>query len=183
MTFIRSRAVLAPFNGIVSMDRFQITVLLAAMFLVSGSFCRAQIATASPGPPPSVQDAQAVAVMQQCLAAVGLTDAGLDSREQGTISFPNGDSASIVIKTRGTNKLRHEIAFSDKQLVYVVNNGSGYKLLNGNKEVLPLHVTLYQRPEEIPAFYRLTDFANPSSNARYIALENLSGNQIHHVQL
>lgn len=134
--------------------------------------------------PPVNKDAQALSVLQQSLTTMN-SAAGvlLDSIAQGTITFNDGTSASISIKSRGTDKLHHDISFPTTQLSYVINGGSGYRVQDGVKEVLPLHVTAYQRVEYIPALSRIVECTNFNTNVVYVGLETLASGQAHHIKL
>src|SRR6266550_2030171 len=91
--------------------------------------------------PSATKSAQATAAIQQSLLVMNpLSGVPLDSIAQGTMTFSDGSSASISIKTRGPNMLRHELTFSSDQISYVINAGQGYRVFNGVKEDLPLHV-------------------------------------------
>ena len=130
------------------------------------------------------KDVQAITAIQQSLSAMnGLTAALIDSIAQGTITFSDGTSASMIIKTRGSDKIHHDINFPDLQLSYVISGGQGYRINNGTKEDLPLHVTAYQRVEYLPAFSRMLDYASPVTNATYIGLEKLATGSVIHIVL
>jgi hypothetical protein len=90
-----------------------------------------------------LQDPVAMNIVTGSLAKMGSSTTAMDSSAEETMTLADGSTASVTIKSRGTDRLRRDIDFGSHQISYVV--GAGYKLENGTKQNLPLHVTAYER--------------------------------------
>lgn len=132
---------------------------------------------------PPQRDPQALAVLSQARAAFGPSAASLqDSVANGTITYSDGTSGSITIKSKGT-ALRQELSLPNKQLVYIIKGGQGYTLIGGVRHDMPLHITKYRRPNHIPAISRIVDFLQQNTQVTYVGIENVAGNPAHHIVL
>ena len=130
------------------------------------------------------RDTQALAILAQSYAVMAPQGGGVqDALLAGNIVRADGTTGSMTIKSKGVDRLRHEISLGGRQFVYVLNGGRGYALRGGTRHGLPLWVTAYQRSEHIPPFSRLIDFLRPNMNVVYVGLEDVGGRQAHHIRL
>jgi len=114
---------------------------------------------------------------------MGVSSAIPDIYAEGKITpaNPQNPSASIVLKSKGTDRVRSEINYADGQQVYVLNNGKGFSLMSRVKKYLPAHSTLYSRPEHLSAYACSIDVARTNISVSYLGLENLAAAPVHHV--
>lgn len=144
---------------------------------------------------PAQHDPQAAIILNQSYKAMGMvppvagmvwtTSSGAplqDSVATGTITFEDGTSGTIVVKSRGGSQLRNEVTRNGKQFTNVVGAGSGNRQQDGQKVDLPAWVSQYQRPEHIPAFSRMADFVLANTVVAYIGLEDVAGRKAQHLR-
>ena len=130
------------------------------------------------------RDPQALVILSQALASMtASSSAVLDTVAEGTVVWADGKAATITIKSKGSDRLRHEINSASERITYVINQGKGYGVHNGKKRELPPWVTAYRRPEHIPSFSRLADFVRPNMKVAYVGLEDIAGRPAHHIRL
>ncbi len=93
------------------MNRILTAVVL---FFVICSICLAQTAPA--------RDAQALAIVAKSIAAMsGSAPVVQDTLAQGNATFVNGTQATIKFESKGATKSRHELAFPNRLVEYVMN--------------------------------------------------------------
>jgi hypothetical protein len=134
--------------------------------------------------PTVTRDPQALSLLSQCSASMGASSLVPDIYAEGTITptNPNSTSASVVLKSKGTDLVRSEINLPNGQQVYVLNNGRGFSLISGQKKYLPAHSTLYSRPEHLNAFACGLDLARANISVSYVSLETLRTATVHHLR-
>jgi hypothetical protein len=128
------------------------------------------------------RDAQAVALLQQSLTAMGGAQALLfkDSLAMGLVQTfsPDGTSVSlpIVKKSKGTKMLRSEVQRPEGTRIRIVNNGVG-AIQNpvGTVRSLSSNNTVAERVEHIPALSLLSDWQSSSIEVRYVRSDTLNG--------
>jgi hypothetical protein len=130
------------------------------------------------------RDSQALSLLAQCSGAMGASSAAPDIYADGTItpSNPRNPSAKVVLQSLGTDLVRSEISLPGGQQVYVLNHGRGFSLISGLKKYLPLHSTLYARPEHLSAFACGIDLARPNVSVSYVSTETLQATTVHHLR-
>ncbi len=129
------------------------------------------------------KDPQAVAIVTQAIAAMGPAVSTIqDSLTTATITYYDGSSGALTIKTRG-QLLRHEIGLPNGSLVYVINPVGSYMLNNGKRSALPLWATKYQLPEHIPALGRLIQFSLPNMQLNFVGQETINNQAVYHILL
>src|SRR5712691_4323384 len=123
--------------------------LSLVLILVSPPHLSSQQSTATPQ-----RDAQALSILTQCSSAMGASSTIPDIYAEGTIipTNPNNPSATIVLKSRGTDRVRSELNYPSGQQVYVLNNGRGFSSISGQKKNLAAHAVSYYRPEHLSAY-------------------------------
>ncbi len=130
------------------------------------------------------RDPQALAILTQSQAAMASSLAAIqDALAQGTIAFADGRTGTLTIKSKGSDRLRHEVNVDGRQTVVVTNRGKGHTILGGVRRPLPLWVAAYQRPDHIPALSRLSDFVQPNAKIAYLGLVEVAGRPAHHIRL
>ena len=130
------------------------------------------------------RDPQALALLAQCAGAMGVPGPVFDVYAEGQlVSTDARDPArTLVIKSKGADRVRYETSSTDRQETYVVNRGRGHELRAGMREPLPAHTTGYHRPEHIPALACQIDIARPNMSIRYVGLETIGAQPVHHIK-
>jgi hypothetical protein len=153
----------------------RIPIAVVSFCVGVSSICSAQ---SSP-----TRDAQALAIIAKSIAAMsGLAPVVQDTLAQGNATFVNGTQATIKFESKGATKSRHELAFPNQLVEYVMNGGEGYSVKDGKKTNLPLWVTQYHYPEHIPAISQMADFASANMAVSYVGLESVQGASAHHIR-
>jgi hypothetical protein len=152
-----------------------------SLLLIFASSPRLNSQQSSPAP---TRDAQALLLLSQCSTAMGASSAAPDIYAEGTITptNPQNASASVVLKSMGTDRVRSEINLPGGQRVYVLNSGQGFSLISGEKKYLGAHSTLYSRPEHLSAFACGIDLARPNVSVSYVGAETLRTATVHHLR-
>jgi|SRR5579859_168683 len=129
------------------------------------------------------RDPQALSILTQCSSAMGASSTAPDIYAVGTItpSNPQNPSASVVLKSIGTDRVRSEINLPSGQQIYVLNNGRGFSLISRLKKYLPTHSTLYSRPEHLSAFACGIDLTRLNVGVSYVSTETLRASPVHHL--
>jgi hypothetical protein len=156
-------------------------VVVLAILTLAIIFPSAAQQTSSTAPPN--HDAQAMSLLAQCDSAMGTSATAPDVYAVGTIISANPDSiaSSVVLKSKGTDRLRTEFAFDSGPQIFVINRGHGFSLIAGKKIKLAGHATSYFRPEHLSAFACSIDLARSNVGVAYVALENLGSITVHHL--
>ncbi len=134
---------------------------------------------------PLQRDPQALALVQQALAATGGAQALLlqDSvaTGQAQVFKPDGTSVTLPIikKSAGTTKTRTELQRPEGTRVRVVNAGIG-AIQNPDGTVRPLfsNNTVAERIEHIPALSILSEWQSSNIEIRYIGVDTVNGNPV-----
>jgi hypothetical protein len=136
------------------------------------------------------RDAQAVALVQQSLAAMGGTQAlaFADSLAAGTaLSFkPDGSSVtlSIVKKSKGTKMIRTEVQRPEGTRLRIVNGGTGaIQNPDGTIRRLFSNNTVAERIEHIPALSILSEWQSSNVEVRYVGTDTVNGSPVQMVAI
>ncbi len=126
---------------------------------------------------------EAVALLTQCAAAMGTAQVQ-DVQAEGTITRADGREAArnLVVKSKGADRVRHEITAADRQEAYVLNRGRGYELRGQAKKALSAHATGYYRPEHLPALACEVDLARSQVQALFVGVEGFRGRPAYHIK-
>lgn len=127
------------------------------------------------------RDAQALAILAQAQSQVAATPAQ-DSVAEGTITWGDGRSGTIRLKTKGTSRFRYETTVSSLTTVYVVNGRRGQVDSDGTRHKAPLWVTAYQKPQHIPVLSRLGDFQKANMNVDLVGTVDVNGRPAYQIR-
>jgi hypothetical protein len=129
------------------------------------------------------RDTQALSLLSQCSTAMGATTTVPDLYAVGTVTptNPNSSPSNLVLKSKGTDRLRTEFSLTSGLQVFVVNSGHGFSLVAGKKITDALQSTEYFRPEHLSAFACSIDLTRPNISLSYVALESLGASTAHHL--
>lgn len=158
-------------------SRFLAPVLILQVLLFA-----TQQPASSPVQPPQ-RDPQALALLAQCSTAMGAQGTVPDIYAEGVITRanPNSPSATVVVKSKGTDRVRNEISLVDGQQIFVVNSGRGFSSVSGQRKNLPLHSTSYFRPEHLSAFACAIDLARANISVSYLGVDGTGAAPAHHL--
>jgi hypothetical protein len=128
------------------------------------------------------RDAQAISLLQQCLAAMGGAQALLlqDSVAIGQAQtfLPDGSTVTlpIVKKSKGTKMVRTELQRPEGTRVRVVNAGTGgIQNPDGTTRRLFSNNTVAERIEHIPALSILSEWQSSNIEVRYVGTDAVNG--------
>jgi hypothetical protein len=128
------------------------------------------------------RDTQAITLIAQSLSTMGaLASPSRMTLAQGTATYPDGTTMPVSMKTMGNNCVRHDLGTND--FTFVSNAGSGFLILNGQKQKLHHWITAYKRPEHLPSLSLMSDYQSPNLQVQYIGLESLNSSPAHHLRL
>ena len=139
--------------------------------------------SAAQQPPPVQRDPQAVAILAQSMAAMGSMSLPRDSVARGTITLADGRSGTIMLKSKGADRLRHEVSLDGKDSVMVAGGSKGHVSPGTETRNLPHWVTMYLRPQHLYAHFRLAESSKPGAKLIYVGQENVNGQPAHHIRI
>jgi outer membrane lipoprotein-sorting protein len=170
----KSLNAIQPESGEFTMcDRF--ICLLAALVLLSHPLAAQQT---------NRKDGRALSVLAEALAAMLAPGAVIqDAVVQASIELPDGTTGSLVLESKGSGSIRRELMTPSGQTSYVVSQGRGYYVVDGEKRELPLWTTAFEGPQHIPVLSRASQFGRDEIKLIYVGLEDVAGRPTHHVRL
>ncbi|MGH9509003.1 MAG: hypothetical protein ACRD2Q_08660 [Terriglobales bacterium] len=126
---------------------------------------------------------EAVALLAQCAATMGAAQLQ-DVQAEGTVTRADGrePARSLLVKSKGADRVRNEITAADRQETYVVNRGRGHELRGETRKALPAHAIGYHRPEHIPAFACQVDLGRSQMEAVFVGVEAVRGRAAYHIK-
>jgi hypothetical protein len=135
-----------------------------------------------------VRDAQAVAVLNQALTAMGGQSVQTiqDTVVQATLTRPpsrGGTSGNVTITTKGPNKMRFDGSGGGKTSVVIFNSGTELRSKGSGWQTVPSANSDHQRVEHLPALMLAYELNRPDVSASYVGVETLEGQSVHHVLL
>jgi len=166
------------------------SVLLALLALISpsafGQSPTPVSAPSAPTPPAPIRDAQALAVVQSAVAAMGGTGAVAaiqDATVQGTIQDQPSDESSTqnFIWMSSGSQFRTQITAGNDTRIYVSGSGSPVEQENGVNSSVPFFVAEANLPYELPALVLLNELNNPNYTISYVGTETVNGNPAIHI--
>jgi hypothetical protein len=139
-----------------------------------------------PQSPPAAptRDQQAVAVLQQSVAAMGRTLPS-DSVATGTVELIAGsadDTGTIRISTRGTDQSSESITIAGKNMSIVYSRGNSAQVIDGVKKQLPLELAVVSQSEAFPLVLVSRDLSDPKVAIQYIGIESIGSTRAHHIR-
>jgi hypothetical protein len=107
-----------------------------------------------------------------------------DVQAEGTITRADGREAprSLVVKSKGADRVRHEISAADRQEIYVLNGGRGHEIRDAKRRALPAHTTAYYRPEHLPALACQVDLGRSRMEALFVGVQEVRGRAAYHIK-
>jgi hypothetical protein len=162
----------------------QVASFFAVLFLLAAQSSPQQTPTADAAIQVTVtRDPQSLSLLAQCSSSMGASGVIPDIYAEGTITptNPKSPSASVVLKSKGTDRVRTEISSTSGGQTHVINNGRGFSLISGQRKNLAAHATAYFRPEHLSAYACSIDVARTNVSVSYVGLENLAAASVHHV--
>jgi hypothetical protein len=160
-------------------------VLLKRLGLVSGVLAfalstYAQLPSPPSSPPTPVRDAQAIAVLQSAIAAMGgasavaaITDATVIGTQQD-ISNPSGPPATFTWQSSGS-EFRYTTQNSNGVYVVLSGHGTPGQQRQGSWLPWPYHVARTCQPFHLPAVVLYTELQNPNYTLSYIGSVTVGG--------
>jgi hypothetical protein len=123
--------------------------------------------------PPAEKDPNATAIAERALEAMGGGNSSTyrDSRAQGSLTLAASPSPilPVVLKSKGTKKLRIELQKLTGTSIMVVHHGQGAIQQSGREtRKLQLYNTLARRIEHIPLFSLLSEYQDPQVAVGYV---------------
>jgi hypothetical protein len=162
-----------------------------SILLFSLSVAAQQPASPQPVPQPAPErDSQAVAVLTQCLGAVGgqaAIAAIQDFTGTGTITyFWAGEQVSgpATVRGRGSDQFRLDANLPQGTRSYAVSHGHGsLREVTGKISEIPYHNTVNVGILTFPYSAIATALRDPLTSVAYVGLVEISGRQAHQVRL
>jgi outer membrane lipoprotein-sorting protein len=145
-------------------------------------------ATAQQSSPPATQtpqrDAQAVAILQQSVAAMASTVPS-DSSATGTVTVIEGSTTqtgAIQILTLGPTQTSEILNLTNGQRSIIYSNGDALETTATQSANPPLELIVTDQSPDFPLPLILSALNNPDASFRYIGQEALNGVSVQHVQ-
>lgn len=140
--------------------------------------------TATPSPTPPVRDPQALAALQQAIAAMGGT-APTDSVAKGSITLtagPRTESGTFALLTRGFQQSSEQIAatFTNQTIVY--SNGLAASVDAQVPQSLPWESSVSRQSAIFPLPFLVNALSDANLNCRNFGLETAASSSLLHVQ-
>lgn len=126
---------------------------------------------------------EAVALLAQCAAAMGAANV-LDSYAEGTVTRADArePASAVIVRSKGSDRVRTDVAAQDRQETYVINRGAGHESRDGARKNQPAQATRYHRPEHVPALACLIDVTRPAMQVSYEGMEQHGRETLHHLK-
>ena len=140
--------------------------------------------TAPPAQSP-VRDAQAIAILQQSVAAMASNAPG-DSSATGTVTVVEGsstESGSILILTRGSTQTAETLTLPSGQRSVIYSSGQAKETYASESTNPPLESGVTDQCPDFPLPLLLATLSSPDAALRYIGAETLNGTAVQHIQL
>jgi hypothetical protein len=146
-------------------------------------------ATAQQSSSPTAQapqrDAQAVALLQQTIAAMAATTP-TDSSATGSVTVVEGSTTqtgTIQILTLGTSATSETLVLPNGQREVVYSNGDAKETYGSQSVVTPMQLSVTDQCVDFPLPIVLSALNNPDESFQYIGAEALNGAPAQHVRL
>ncbi|MCI0625316.1 MAG: hypothetical protein L0387_27345 [Acidobacteria bacterium] len=138
------------------------------------------------------KDARAVEIAQQAIVSMGgnsLSVTSDDSMSSGTLtlhtySTPRPLTMPIIIKTKGTRRVRTELQTPKGQNIRILNEGRAVLTRpDGKIQELSMNNTLTERVSHIPALSLLAEYADPRVAVEYMGMQGVNGQPVEVIAL
>ena len=141
--------------------------------------------TSSPPAQTPQRDTQAIAILQQSVAAMANT-APTDSTATGTVTVVEGSTTqngSIQILTLGTNQTAETLTLPNGQRAVIYANGNSQESSGGQTLNPPMQLTVTDQCADFPLPLILAAMSNSDESFQYIGAETLDGAAVQHARL
>jgi hypothetical protein len=159
-------------------------VLRALGFLLCTLFFAAPpLLAQATAPTAAKRDAQAIAILQQSLAAMG--GVPNDVQASGSVTITAGsktDVGTIRVVARGVDQTREEIGTADGLKAEVFSGRRGASKVGDTQTEKSLEWASSAQSTVFPAMLISAAVANPDSAFEYLGLEDVAGTQAHHLR-
>jgi len=138
-----------------------------------------------PAPHIRASDPQAIALLQQSLAAVGGTVPS-DSQATGSVVLEAGgriDEGTIRVVTRGLDQSLEEITAPDVRWTVIFSGLNATETKGDSSESLPLELAVTSQSAIFPVVVIAAALSNPDAAFEYLGVESLQGVPAHHLRL
>jgi len=164
------------------MRRSPAYTILAFLFLLPVSLLAQQTPQTAKAP---VRDQQAIAVLQQSFAAMGRT-LPADSLATGTVTIVEGSNThegTIRITTRGHDQSLEDITTSTDHRIVVYSRLSATETKGGKTVAASFELSASSQSPDFPLPFIAWALTSPDAGAVYVGLEELNGEQLHHIRI
>lgn len=149
------------------------------VFIVS--FFSPQLNAADKGRPNPQRDPAALDLITQSLSKMGdLSETSSGTLAQGFITYANGESKSIVLKTSG-DRLKYVIGAND--FSFSKNGDSGSIKVRDKSMAMPFWALAYKRADHLPSLSLMTEYRQPETQVQYVGSEDVNGQPAHHIRI
>lgn len=153
------------------------------LFLALPILARQTTTTSTQSPPQ--RDPQAVALVQQSVAAMASTPPS-DSSATGTVTIVEGSttqSGTVQILTLGTGQTSETLSLPGGTRSVVYSNGSSQETVGSQSAIAPLEIAATDQCPDFPLPLLLSALNNSDFGFRYIGQETLNGAAAQHIQV
>jgi hypothetical protein len=129
------------------------------------------------------RDAQAVAILQQAITAMGTVPS--DSTATGTVAITEGSTSqtgTIQVLTLGTNATSETITLPTDQRIVVYSNGDAKETSGGQSANPTLQLIVTDQCADFPLPFLSSLLANADESLHYVGQETLGGESVQHLQ-
>jgi hypothetical protein len=164
------------------MRRSLTVAFLVFLFALPASLL-AQQSVQTPAPPP--RDQQAVAVLQQCFAAMGGA-LPADSVATGTVTIIEGsrtEEGTLRVATRGSDQSVEDITTPNDHRVVVYSRLSAAQTSDGATKLLSFAASATSHSPDSPLPLIAWALSSPDAAMSYVGLESADGQAFHHIRL
>jgi outer membrane lipoprotein-sorting protein len=141
--------------------------------------------TASPPVQAPQRDTQAIAILQQAVAAMASTVPS-DSSATGTVTIVEGSTTqngSIKILTLGTGQTTETLTLPEGQRAVIYSNGNAMEVARNQSVNPPLQLIVTDQSVDFPLPLILSALSNSDETLQYIGVETLNGASVQHVRV
>jgi hypothetical protein len=131
------------------------------------------------------RDAQAVALLQQAIAAMA-TSTPADSSATGTVTVVEGSTTqtgSIQILTLGTTQTSETLNITNGQRSIIYSNGDALETNATQSSNPPLQLIVTDQCPDFPLPLLQALLTNSDEAIKYVATETLNGQSVQHIQV
>ena len=165
------------------MSPSRVVVLLSLVFV--SKLALAQQSTAPPASPSPQRDLQAVALLQQSIAAIAPTPPS-DSSATGSVTVVEGSTSqqgTIQIRTLGATQTSETLALSGGQRAVVYSNGDALETDGTQSSNPSLELIVTDQCVDFPLPFLTASLSTSDMAMRFVGQEILDGQSVRHIQV